>query len=204
MIKTVIAFLNQNTSRWSHVAIIAVFLSKLADLFEAIRGHKDAQNAAKVFIYEAKDEQKQIVADKADILNDLLASYASVEKDPELKSKADKSSSELYRLRNEDFETVVTETIKLLDENLPNMADYGLTEAKITDLKNSFDTFLLLSGKPRQYQIASVVATASLKELFSQTSDLFEEQLDPTMKQFKISDPKFYKGYLAARVVVDK
>ena len=203
MIKAVLTFLNSSSSKWSPVAIIAVFLSELTDLFEAIRGHKEAQNAAKVFIHETKDEQKHIVADMADILNDTLASYASVVKDAELISKADKSSSDLYRLRNEDFETVVKETITLLEANLLNMADYGMTEAKITDLKNSFDTFLVLNGQPRQYRISSVVATESLKELFSKTSSLLDDQMDKVMKQFKITDPEFYKGYLASRVVVD-
>ena len=58
MIKTVLAFLNENTAKWNPIAIIAVFLNELTDLFAAIREHRDAQNEAQVFIHESKKEQK--------------------------------------------------------------------------------------------------------------------------------------------------
>jgi hypothetical protein len=203
MIDAVITFMNKNTAKWSTIAIIGMLMSKLNELFEAITEHKEAQNAAKVFIHKNKNEQKRIVADKADILNDTLAAYADIEENAELEYKADKSSSDLYKLRNEDFKTVITETITLLEGNLNNMADYGMTEPQITDLKTSFDNFLVMNGQPRQYRISSKVATESLKELFSKNSKLLDTKLDKLMKRYKNSDPNFYKGYLAARVIVD-
>jgi hypothetical protein len=203
MIDAVITFMNKNTAKWSTIAIIGMLMSKLNELFEAITEHKEAQNAAKVFIHKNKNEQKRIVADKADILNDTLAAYADIEENAELEYKADKSSSDLYKLRNEDFKTVITETITLLEGNLNNMADYGMTEPQITDLKTSFDNFLVMNGQPRQYRISSKVATESLKELFSKSSKLLDTKLDKLMKRYKNSDPNFYKGYLAARVIVD-
>ena len=203
MIDAVITFMNKNTAKWSTIAIIGMLMSKLNELFEAITEHKEAQNAAKVFIHKNKNEQKRIVADKADILNDTLEAYADIEENAELEYKADKSSSDLYKLRNEDFKTVITETITLLEGNLNNMADYGMTEPQITDLKTSFDNFLVMNGQPRQYRISSKVATESLKELFSKSSKLLDTKLDKLMKRYKNSDPNFYKGYLAARVIVD-
>jgi hypothetical protein len=203
MIDAVITFMNKNTAKWSTIAIIGMLMSKLNELFEAITEHKEAQNSAKVFIHKNKNEQKRIVADKADILNDTLAAYADIEENAELEYKADKSSSDLYKLRNEDFKTVITETITLLEGNLNNMADYGMTEPQITDLKTSFDNFLVMNGQPRQYRISSKVATESLKELFSKSSKLLDTKLDKLMKRYKNSDPNFYKGYLAARVIVD-
>jgi hypothetical protein len=203
MIDAVITFMNKNTAKWSTIAIIGMLMSKLNELFEAITEHKEAQNSAKVFIHKNKNEQKRIVADKADILNDTLEAYADIEENAALENKADKSSSDLYKLRNEDFKTVITETITLLEGNLNNMADYGMTEPQITDLKTSFDNFLVMNGQPRQYRISSKVATESLKELFSKSSKLLDTKLDKLMKRYKNSDPNFYKGYLAARVVVD-
>jgi hypothetical protein len=203
MIDAVITFMNKNTAKWSTIEIIGMLMSKLNELFEAITEHKEAQNAAKVFIHKNKNEQKRIVADKADILNDTLEAYADIEENAELEYKADKSSSDLYKLRNEDFKTVITETITLLEGNLANMADYGMTEPQVTDLKTSFDNFLVMNGQPRQYRISSKVATESLKELFSKSSKLLDTKLDKLMKRYKNSDPNFYKGYLAARVIVD-
>ena len=203
MLAAVEAFLDRNTAIWGAIPIIGILVSQLNDLIEAITGHKDAQNAAQIFIHKNKKQQKLAAAEKADILNDTLEAYAGDAEDAELEFKAAKSYSDLNKLRNDDFKTVITETIALLEEKLTDLADYGVSEPQITDLKNSFNNFLVLNGQPRQYRIASVVATESLKELFTQSSKLLQSKLDKVMKRFKKTDPKFYKGYLAARVVVD-
>jgi hypothetical protein len=203
MLDAVKAYLDQNASIWSAVPIIEILVSQVNDLMVAITVHKDAQNAARVFVHKKKKQQKLLVAEKADILNDALQVYAGLKEDAGLENKAAKSYSVLYMLRNEDFKTVITETISLLEEKLTALADYGVAEPQITDLKNSFNNFLALNGQPRQYRISSVVATESLKELFTQSSKLLRRKLDKVMKRFKNTDPKFYKGYLAARVVVD-
>ena len=103
--------------------IIGILVSKLNDFIVAISGHKDAQNAAQVFLHKNKKQQKLVVAEKADILNDALEAYAALEGDAELESKAAKSYSDLYSLRNEDFKTVIAETIALLEEKLTELAD---------------------------------------------------------------------------------
>ena len=120
-----------------------------------------------------------------------------------MESKADKSFSDLFRLGNDNFVTVINETITLLDGKVADLADYGVNKNQIKDLKNSFDNFLELNGKPRQFRISSVVATATLEELFQQSNDLLTKKLDKVMKRFKNTNPTFYKGYLAARVIVD-
>jgi hypothetical protein len=203
MLDAVKAYLDRNASIWSMIPIIGILVSQVNDFIVAITGHKDAQNAAQVFIHKNKKQQKLAAAEKADILNDTLEAYAGDAEDAELEYKAAKSYSDLNKLRNDDFKTVITETIALLEEKLTDLADYGVSEPQITDLKNSFNNFLVLNGQPRQYRISSVVATESLKEMFTQSSDLLTKKLDKVMKRFKNADPKFYKGYLAARVVVD-
>jgi hypothetical protein len=203
MLDAVKAYLDRNASIWSMIPIIGILVSQVNDFIVAITGHKDAQNAAQVFIHKNKKQQKLATAEKADILNDTLEAYAGDAEDAELEYKAAKSYSDLNKLRNDDFKTVITETIALLEEKLTDLADYGVSEPQITDLKNSFNNFLVLNGQPRQYRISSVVATESLKEMFTQSSDLLTKKLDKVMKRFKNADPKFYKGYLAARVVVD-
>ena len=203
MLDAVKAYLDTNTSVWSLVPIIAYLVTLLNDLIEAITSHKKAQNSSRVFIHKNKKEQKRFVADKADILNDALYAYASIEEDAVLESKTDKSYSDLYKLRNDNFITVINETITLLDEKVADLADYGINKNQIKDLKNSFDNFLDLNGQPRQFRISSVVATATLEELFQQSNDLLTKKLDKVMKRFKNTNPTFYKGYLAARVIVD-
>jgi hypothetical protein len=203
MFDAVKAYLDANTSIWSLVPIIGYLVNLFNDLIVEITSHKEAQNSARVFIHKNKKEQKRFVADKADILNDALYAFASIEEDAVLESKADKSFSDLYKLTNDNFVTVINETITLLDGKVADLADYGVNKNQIKDLKNSFDNFLDLNGKPRQFRISSVVATATLEELFQQSHDLLIKKLDKVMKRFKNTNPTFYKGYLSARVIVD-
>ena len=197
------AYLDANTDVWAPIPIISNFKSKLDELINQIVNHQEAKVASQVFLGSNKTDIKKKVAEKADILNDVLAAYASVEDNAPLEQKSNKSFSDLFRLRNQEFNAVIVETIQLLEDNVEAMTDYGITPYQIQDLKNIFDDFLAISGKPRQYKIASSQATQALEELFSEANVLLDKKLDRVMKRFKNSNSNFYKGYLSARVIVD-
>jgi len=203
MLDAVKTFMDSNAGIWSAVVIITKLVTELNELITMISNQQEAQNAAKVFVHKNKKEQKRLVAAKADILNDALYAYASIEENAALESKADKSFSDLYKLRDEDFIAELKEVASLLDERVADLADYGVTADQITDMKSSFDNFLELNGQPRQFRISSVMATGTIEDLFNQSRDLLNNKLDKVMTRFKNTNPTFYKGYLAARVVVD-
>ncbi|MEO1254176.1 MAG: hypothetical protein AAFY41_04690 [Bacteroidota bacterium] len=203
MFDSVQTYLDTYTATWSSIPKIVEFKNELDALLTQLDEYQDAQNAAQVFIGKNKRAQKKLIAEKADILNDTLEAYASVEGNAALEAKATSSYSELYVLKNEEFITTIKELISLVEEHLNDLAtDYGVTEAQITELKQSFDNFQVINGQPRSYQIASAVATSSLEDVFSKTSDLLDGKLDKIMKRFKRSNAGFYQGYLSARKVV--
>ena len=203
MYEAVHTYLDANTDKWNGVPVLITFKNELSDLLSNIREHQDNQEAAKVFLGANKTTQKRFVSEKADILNDALEAYAAIEGNAELEQKAAKSFSDLNRLRNQDFVTIITETITLLEQHLEALADYGVTADQITDLKNTFDQFLMLQGQPRQYRIAGKQATLNLAELFENTSALLANKMDKVMKRFKRTDTNFFNGYEAARVIVN-
>lgn len=203
MLATTRTYLDANTAAWSTIPMINTMKNQLDDLIIKISEHQEAQEASRIFLGSNKTALKKAVAEKADILNDVLAAYASVEGNAALEKKADRSYSDLYKLANQEFMTVIRETIKLLEENVEAMTDYGMSADQVTDLKNSFDDFLTIHGQPRLYRVASSQATQALEELFSQASELLSSRLDRIMKRFKTADPNFYNGYRAARVVID-
>lgn len=203
MYEAVHTYLDANTDKWNGVPVLITFKNELSDLLSNIREHQDNQEAAKVFLGANKTNQKRFVSEKADILNDALEAYAAIEGNAELEQKAAKSFSDLNRLRNQDFVTIITETITLLEQHLEALADYGVTADQITDLKNTFDQFLMLQGQPRQYRIAGKQATLNLAELFENTSALLANKMDKVMKRFKRTDTNFFNGYEAARVIVN-
>ncbi|MCR9249180.1 MAG: hypothetical protein NXI20_02100 [bacterium] len=203
MLATTRTFLDLNTDVWSGVPIIATVKTELDSVIQEIIHHQEAQEASQVFLGSNKLALKKAVAEKADILNDILASYAEIEDNAALLEKSNKSFSDFNRLPYQDFQTVVKETIQLLDDNLASLADYGVSEDQVTDLKNSFDDFMSISGEPRLYKVASVQATKALEDLFTQASDLLKSKLDRLMKRYKTANTNFYNGYVASRVLVN-
>ncbi|WP_378176693.1 hypothetical protein [Aquimarina sp. SS2-1] len=203
MYEAVQTYLDANTDKWNGVPVLITFKNQFSELLSNIREHQENQEAARVYLGANKTTQKRFVSEKADILNDALEAYAAIEENIELEQKAAKSFSDLNRLRNQDFVTVVTETITLLEQHLEALADYGVTADQITDLKNSFDQFLTLQGQPRQYRIAGKQATLNLAELFENTSSLLSNKMDKVMKRFKRTDANFFNGYQTARIIVN-
>ncbi|TYP74204.1 hypothetical protein [Aquimarina intermedia] len=203
MYQAVQTYLDTNTKKWSAIPKLLEFKNELDQLL--INLHEDSKNqeGAKLYLGSNKVAQKRIVAEKADILNDILEAYAAIEEKKGLEQKAAKSFSELYKLRNQDFILVINETISLLEVHLKALAIYGVTAEQITDLKTSLDGFLELHGQPRQYRIESKQATMSLSELFDQLTELLTNKLDKILKSFKRTDSNFYNGYEAARIIVN-
>lgn len=203
MARAVQNYLNANTATWTTVPIVTTFKNELDELLLRIEENAEAQEASRVYLGEAKANQRRLVAEKTDILNDALEAYASVNELAELEQKAAKSFTDYLRLPNQDFKISVKEMVGLLEAQLPELADYGVTEAQLTDLKSSYDKFLSLSGEPQQYRIASVQATQSLSELMDELNALLNTKLDKVMKSFKRTQSNFYSGYLASRTIID-
>ena len=204
MFKAVQTYLDANTATWSTIPILTGLKNDFDTVVDAIDASAGEQESARVYLGKNKTTQKRVVAEKTDILNDALEAYAAIEGKAELEQKASKTFSDLYRLRNQDFETVVKETIALLEQHLTELEGYGVTAEQITDLKNSFDQFLTLQGQPRQYRIAEKQATTGMSDLFTNATDILNTKMDKLMTRFKRSNTNFFNGYLAARVIVDK
>ena len=203
MLATTRAYLDANTSVWSSIPVINTMKTQLDDVLQSISEHQEAKEASQVFLGSNKTALKKAVAEKADILNDVLATYAAIEGNATLEQKADRSYSDLYRLPNQEFVVVIKETIQLLEEHIEAMVDYGMSPDQITDLKNAYDNYLAISDQPRLYKVAMSQAVRALEDLFTQANELLTARLDRVMKRYKSVDPNFYRGYLAARVIVD-
>lgn len=202
MFKAVQTYMDNNTATWSTIPIVVALKNEFDTTVSALAQSAAQQEGARIFLGVDKTTQKQLVSKKADILNDALETYAILNENKELLKKAAKTYSDLYKLRNNEFDIAINETIALLVQHLANLADYGVTEGQITDLQNSMDIYLELSGKPRQYRIKEKNATQSLAELFAASGDLLNKKLDKMITRFKSTDPNFYNGYQAARIIV--
>ena len=204
MYDSVVAYLDSNAEKWSAIPKVGRFKNQFTAINAQIEQAQENQQTAQVFVGKNKKQLKSTVAYKADILNDSLEVLAMLTGDTELESKMSSSYSELNRLRNADFMVAIKAIVTAVEAHAEVLkTEYGVTDEQIEGLKLDFDDFLAINGQPRAYKIASVQATKSLEQLFTDATEILETRLDKVMTIFKRRDINFYNGYLAARVIVD-
>jgi len=202
MYQTTLDYLDAHNAVWNAVPIIGKYKNTLSEINTAIKAAAAEQADAQVFIGKSLSALKKNIAAKMDILDDMLEAYALDTDNAELAQQADNSTTDYFDLPNEDFEIKVKQVIGLLETHLKAMADYGMSEEQLKDVKADYDQFLTSRGKPRNYQVASSVATQDMETLFREGTTA-TEKLDRVMKRYKRANANFYNGYVAARKVVD-
>ena len=204
MYDVVISYLNGKLSAWSSIPKVGEFLNQFTAVVAQIDTAQYAQQQAQVFLGKNKTQIKSMVAEKADILNDIVEAYALVTGNEKLRLQMSAGYSDLNRMRNADFIPAIKAIIKAVEDNIEVLtAEYGATREQVEGLKADFDAFLAINGQPRAYKVASVEATKSLEMLFDEADAILNDRLDKVINIFKRRDPGFYNGYLAARVIVD-
>lgn len=201
MARTTQTFLNDNAATWSAVPIITNTKTEIDGIVDLISAEAERQAAASISVTATKAAKKRAVAEKIDILNDAVEAYGAITGNAALENEAAKSFSDLYRQGEEDFRAAAVNQIAMVEEHIDDLADYGVTQALVDDVKADLNGFLELSGKPRTYIITRRQATEGLESLFDQLRE-GHERLDKVMKIFKRSQPDFYNGYVAAREIV--
>ncbi len=88
-------------------------------------------------------------------------------------------------------------------EQIANLADYGITQAKLTALKKKIDAFEASLAKPRQQIASGSATTQNLQAQFAEADAILNKRLDKVVFQFKASAPDFFNAYQTARSIVD-
>lgn len=204
MIDASLHFMDTNAQVWNAIPKIGQFKNELSATNQAIDSVVAMQMNAQVSIGKNKSILKKNIATKADILNDIIECYASIEDLPELESRMSVSYSGLFKTKEAEFGIKVKEIITEAENHAGVLkGEYGMTDQQVVDLKQDIDAYNELRGTPRMYSVASVQATKQLDQLLQEAMSILTDKLDKVMKVFKRRDPHFYNGYLASRVIVD-
>ncbi len=204
MVETTLSFLDSNATIWQNVARIAQVKNQISEASQAIDLAAVEQQSAQVNVGKIKLDLKRTIAEKADILNDLVEVYAQMNNNPTLAQQMSDNSTTLFRMKNDDMTRKVKQIVDAIVAHQDVLvAEYGLAAEQITGLQADYDYYQELSGQPREYQIKSGVATLTLDERFAEVHNLLTNQLDNLMKIFKRREPTFYSGYLKARMVIN-
>ena len=129
--------------------------------------------------------------------------YATRAKNNELGKAMDFSISDLMAGRADKSAERCQNIYDAANSNIANLADYGITAAKLALLKAAIGAFNLLITKPRDTRITGKTVTGNIETEF----DGLDEDLsvmDDLIPQFAPANQKFVDDYNNARTIVNQ
>ncbi|SHJ06323.1 hypothetical protein SAMN05444280_11074 [Tangfeifania diversioriginum] len=195
--------LDENTTLWSSIPVLLNVKNNFDELIQRIEETNEKTVLRSEAVTASKASVLKALAKKCTTLAGTLQAYAAITGNAKLAGEVKLVESDFDRARETDVEALVTPVIKNARKALENLADYGVTEAMITETETSLDDFKALIGQPRTIRNQAFAAMSLLEELFDATNDLLNNRLDPLMIRFKYSDTEFYSAYERARTIVD-
>ncbi len=188
IIATIPAFATSDADLQSHV-------TNIQTLWQA-----QAQNTSG--IADDKRQARLAMCNTALALTGALHAFATKTKNNALANEMDYSLSDLMAGRDTESARRCQEIYDTTNTNLPALADYGPTAAKLNLLKAAIAAYNLLITKPRENRAQHKTTTGNLQAEF----DLLDGALvilDDLIPQFAPANQKFVDDYNNARTIVD-
>jgi len=195
--------LDANTTLWNSIPVLLDVKNNFDELIQRIEETNEKTQPKSKTVTANKANVLKALAQKVVSLAGVLQAYAAITGNAKLAGEVELVKSDLTHARETDVEALVAPVIGNARKELENLANYGVTEAMITDVETSLDDFKALIGKPRTIRNQAFAAMSLLEELFETANDLLKNRLDPLMIRFKYSDTEFYSEYERARTIVD-
>lgn len=112
--------------------------------------------------------------------------------------------SALDKLDDDEVEAKGKNVSALATANLAALADYNVTAADVAALDALVTSWGKVKTAPRTAISKRAGQTNKLPQAIADNTSLLRNQLDKQMTKFKRTNPEFYAGYQAARVIVHR
>ena len=199
---TLQTFLTASKSLVSTIPALQEAIDALADLILEINLNVKIQ-AEPSGAAQAKRDALLELGDAAFEVAGAVYSFASQSRDADLAAKVNFSRTAVTAGKENIVVARCQTVLDCATTNLDSLDDHGLTQAKLTALKQKLTAFDTLRSLPRQAIAAGAAATKALERLFPETDTLLAERIDRVVWQFRVSEPDFYEKYQVSRRIVD-
>ncbi len=125
-------------------------------------------------------------------------SYAAETGNNTLKSALNFSEAKLKKLRDTQLKNALEHIANTITPELPNLADYDVTDKDVKNLKDLTAKYDPMIGAPRVATADKSGATKEMKAAFTKLGDIMK-RIDGVMLGKKSSDPEYYTAYKTAR-----
>lgn len=203
MIAAVLHFLYQNEAEWAGFEPMLLATNELNAAKEQIAVLQQTSNTTHSGLVSSKDLRIENLINKVFELTSMLFLLAKKNNDEDLKAKVRFSLSDLKNLRDPELAVVAAGILALGLENAGNLETYGITGDKLTELDTLVTEYQ--QGLPAYRSSISQrkAANSELKIQITKALTIVKEDMDRLMVKYRISNPKFYAGYLNARKVIE-
>jgi hypothetical protein len=204
MFEATLQFLDNNSTIWSSTPAFATAVTDARNGVQAIRDASDIQELGRTVATAQKQQARDDLEDKTIEMADRLAALAAKTGDVGLGEQVQMTRSTLDQLQDDDLVQTAQRVRDIANANLTDLAPYGVTAGTVTALSDAITTFSGLKTAPRSKAADRKAQTETLPQLIADVRSIFRNQLDKLMTPFKRTEPEFYAGYFAARVIVDR
>jgi hypothetical protein len=193
--------LEANQSVWENLPAFVTAAGEFTALLPEIQALAQAQ-ASREGASNEKAYAHAAVSEAAFEVGAAVHAYAVTTQDYALEGRVDFSRSTIGYGREASVLARVRDIHAAATAELANLADYGVTQAKLTALKKKMDAFEAVLAKPRQQIATGSAATQSLQGKFNEADAILNKRLDKLVFQFKTGAPDFFTAYQTARNIV--
>lgn len=204
MFETTLSFLESKNNIWKGRPAFLRAVTRAEAGTAEIRGRSGKQQLPTEGVTEDKEQVRDALEDILSIVADALAALAEETRDAELAAKVELNRSVIDRLSASDLNLAAERVLEATADNLAALADYEITATEQTELAGAAELFANKKESPRKAIVGRRVETLSMPEKINLVRSIFRNQIDKMMTAFKRTEPDFYKGYFAARVIVNR
>lgn len=198
------SILDENQPIWNGTPVFLQTYQRFVDFYEELLISENQHSLSSKEKTEFKDLVMQNVLNKGDNYRSILVFFAKATSNNALLSRVKMTITFFKSGTTREKMVRLSDVVEALEMQAVELADYGISSTEITDFVSQFNLLKELVKNPRKHIANRTTITARISELVKLIDELLDDELNPLVRLFKDSHPKFVSNYFAARVVVDR
>lgn len=200
---SVVSTCEKNAAVWQGLPAFVAAFGEFSEHVDAIRDTAEGQQTGIAGNTREKNRARKALADKAYPLGTAIQAWALVSGNGGIADRVHFAYSDYFYLRDTEAETRARIILAEGTTHLADLADYGVTQAKLDALSDAADAYHAALTAPRSAITDRSAATAALLEYFAAADKVLKERMDKLVPILASDTPKFGTDYANARIIVD-
>jgi len=149
---------------------------------------------------EKNDIENGLIKMLVKISNGLCA-YGDESNNPELIEKSGTSAGRMRKMKDADLATFAKARVQLVEANLTELADFGITAEDLTKTNLLIEQFESINAEITSKLKSRAGASKDVEAMVDALEGLVENRLDKYAEMLSEENSSFYNGYAATRNV---